>query len=141
MKMPLPHLKTAMTPFPYSIDVDATLAMARHMMTEHAFHHLPVTAGATIVGMLSSNTLERAVTANDATTTTVRDHYDSNAHIVSNDEPLHRVLAEMSKRVVDATIVTRHGRLAGVFTTVDACRALCDLLLALAPEPEDDAAA
>jgi len=38
----LPTLKTLMTPFPYAIDVEASLAQAQEMMTEHAIRHLPV---------------------------------------------------------------------------------------------------
>ena len=40
-------LKVAMTPFPYAIAIDATLAEAGQLMTEHDVHHLPVTDEAT----------------------------------------------------------------------------------------------
>ncbi|MEQ8493975.1 MAG: CBS domain-containing protein, partial [Gammaproteobacteria bacterium] len=43
MKTHLPLLKTAMTPFPYSVDVAATLDEARAVLASHDFHHLPVT--------------------------------------------------------------------------------------------------
>ena len=47
-----------MTPFPYSIDVDAPLAAAHQLMREHAFRHLPVTEGGALVGMLSDRDIK-----------------------------------------------------------------------------------
>jgi len=40
-----PQVIAFMTPFPYSVDIDAPLAEARKMMREGNFRHLPVTFG------------------------------------------------------------------------------------------------
>ncbi len=139
MKRHLPHLKTAMTPFPYSIDVDAPLADARSMMDEHDFHHLPVTAGTHVVGMLDAAALARGLAA--SASGFVRDYHAPDARVVSIDEPLHDVLESMAAAHLDAVIVTRHGRLAGVFTTVDACRAFAALLAEIDPPADGGQAA
>ncbi len=138
MSLPVPHLRTAMTPFPYSVDVDADVESAARLMTQHNFRHLPVTERGEVSGMLTLT----ALAVNDADDAgRVRDHYDPEAYIVAADEPLRDVLMVMVERRLDAVIVTRHGKLAGVFTSVDACRALAALMGALEPHPEDNDAA
>ena len=54
MKKPLPQLKTAMTPFPHAIDIEADIGAARAVLVEHDFHHLPVTEAGQLVGMLTA---------------------------------------------------------------------------------------
>ena len=54
----LPTLKTLMTPFPYAVDVEASLAQAQDMMTEHAIRHLPVTEDGQLVGVLTARDLQ-----------------------------------------------------------------------------------
>jgi len=54
---------------------------------------------------------------------------------------LDAVLEEMTSRHMGSVLVTSHGRLAGIFTSTDACRVLCDHLRALVPpRPGDNAA-
>lgn len=139
MKAPLPSLKTAMTPFPHSVAVDAALDEALAILDAHDFRHLPVTAGAAIAGLVDRATLERALAA--GSTGTVGDHCEPAPRVVSIDEPLREVVGAMAAKRLDAVVVTRHGRLAGVFTAVDACRAFAALLTVLAPPPGEDRAA
>jgi CBS domain-containing protein len=47
---------------------------------------------------------------------------------VDLEERLDYVLAHMAAHHVGAAVVTRHGKLAGMFTTSDACRAFADRL-------------
>jgi len=135
MTTPQPRLASAMTPFPYSIDIGAPLAEARALLDAHDFHHLPVTAAGKVTGIL------HGVDVREHAYGKVADHYHPEVYVVDIDEPLRDVLRHMAERHVDAAVVMRHGRLAGVFTTTDACRAFATLLEALWPEPEDDAAA
>ena len=41
-----PQVIAFMTPFPYTVDLDAPLAAAHRVMREHNFRHLPVTSAA-----------------------------------------------------------------------------------------------
>jgi CBS domain-containing protein len=42
--------------------------------------------------------------------------------------PLDEVTSEMATRHVGSAVVLRHGKLAGIFSTVDACRLLAEFL-------------
>jgi hypothetical protein len=44
-------------------------------------------------------------------------------------------------RHIGSALVTRNGRLVGIFTAADACRILCGHLRALFPRPAGDAVA
>ena len=135
MKKHLPQLRTAMTPFPYSIDIEADLSAAQAILTEHDFHHLPVTEAGELVGMLTAGQLAAG------SATHLRGLCNTEPYIVDINERLAEVLNSMAKRRVDAAIVVKHGRLAGVFTAADACRVFAALLDVLEPPPEDDQAA
>jgi CBS domain-containing protein len=52
----------------------------------------------------------------------VRDVYLPDPYVVDTSTPLDHVLAGMSERHVGSALVTKHGRLAGIFTATDACR-------------------
>jgi acetoin utilization protein AcuB len=53
-----PQVVAFMTPFPYSIDVDAPLAEAHALMRKHHFRHLPVTSAQAIVGILTDRDIK-----------------------------------------------------------------------------------
>ncbi|MBX9609618.1 MAG: CBS domain-containing protein [Gammaproteobacteria bacterium] len=132
MKKTLPQLKTVMTPFPYSLDVDADVASARALLMEHGFHHLPLTEHGRLVGMVSSGRL--AASEGRA----LRDLCGESPYVVDIDTRLAEVLATLAARRVDAAVVTRHDKLVGVFTVSDACRAFAALLESLDPPPGED---
>ena len=131
MKKPLPQLKTAMTPFPYSIDIEAGIDEARALLAEHDFHHLPVTESGQLVGMLTAGKLANGGAA------PLRHLCENEPYIVDINERLSEVLNTMARLRVDAAIVVKHGKLAGVFTAADACRVFADLLDVLEPPPGD----
>ncbi len=55
--------------------------------------------------------------------------------------PRENVLVTMADRHIGSAIVTRRGKLAGVFTTLDACRAFGRYLQENFPHPQGDDAA
>lgn len=125
MKRP-PNLKTAMTPFPYSVELDVPIEQARELMEQHSVHHLPVTDGRILVGLITNRDIKANFTPRSEPDNTrclkVRDLYVSEAYIVDLNEPIDNVLLTMAEKHVDSAIVTREGKLAGVFTSMDACR-------------------
>ena len=135
MKKPLPQLKTAMTPFPHAIDIEADIGAARAVLVEHDFHHLPVTEAGQLVGMLTAGKLATGGLSR------LRDLCTREPYIVDINERLAEVLTTMARLQVDAAIVVKHGKLAGVFTHADICRVFADLLDALDPPPGSDQAA
>jgi len=41
-----------MTPFPYSVGINAPIAEAQEFMREHKIRHLPVTEDGTLIGVV-----------------------------------------------------------------------------------------
>lgn len=131
-----------MTPFPYSIEPGATLRQAREMMAEHKVRHLPVTHMHELVGIVSHSDMMAVwagKTGEEALDSlTVKDIYISDVYTVELDEPLENVLFAMADRRIGSAIVTRRGRLAGVFTSNDACRCFSECIRKNFPRPGDD---
>lgn len=131
-------LAAAMTPFPHAIAADADLAAAEAMMTEHQVHHLPVMSDGHLVGILSMRDVHvaRAVTGEGATALRVAELAARPPVAVDIRTPLARAANEMAEAHLGSVIVTREGKLVGILTTMDVCRALGDLLDA--PTPPDE---
>ena len=133
----IPPIRSVMTPFPHFVDVGDSLLVARTLMVRHGVRHLPVKEGVTLVGVLTDRDLKRALDPDlglpPKDELFVRDVFVCDAYTVDTSEPLDRVLEEMSLRHVGSVLITSHGRLAGIFTSTDACRILSRHLRMLAP--------
>ena len=141
----LPVLKTAMTPFPYSVDLDASFDEASKLMELHNVRHLPVTREHQVVGVITDRDMTSAMhvhsQSKDGAGLSVSDLYMADPYIVSLDEPLENVLLTMAEKHIGSAIVTRAGKLVGVFTSVDACRSFGEYLHVHFPQPTDDTVA
>jgi acetoin utilization protein AcuB len=139
-KMPL--LTTVMTPFPYSVDLDASYDEASELMGCHNVRHLPVTRGDAVVGVITDKDMTSAIDLHSspasAGSLSVRDLYMSNPYVVSVDEPLENVLLTMAERHIGSAIVTKADKLVGMFTAVDACRSFGGYLREQFPHPGGD---
>lgn len=137
----LPNLKSAMTPFPHSVEADASLKEAEHLIAEHKFNHLPVTDNHEIVGIITTRELASVASAKKGQDPLrVRDVCISDVYIVDLDEPIENVLLMMAERHIGSAIVTRQGRLSGIFTWIDACRSFGEYLRSRNPPSNGDAA-
>jgi acetoin utilization protein AcuB len=138
----IPSIRSVMTPFPYFVDVGDSLLAARTLMVRNDVRHLPVKDGNELVGVLTDRDLKRALDPDlglpGKDELFVRDVFMPGAFTVDTSEPLDRVLEVMADRHLGSVLVTSHGRLAGIFTTVDACRVLCEHLRALGPPRPGD---
>ena len=138
----MPALKTAMTPFPYSVDLEASFDEASELMGHHNVRHLPVTRDHQVVGVITDRDMTSAMhvhsQSNDSGSLSVSDLYIADPYIVSLDEPLENVLLTMAERHIGSAIVTRAGKLVGMFTSVDACRSFGEYLREHFPQPTDD---
>jgi acetoin utilization protein AcuB len=137
-----PTVKGVMTPFPYSIGIDEPLAAAVAMMTGHGFRHLPVVEGGELVGVLSERLVREASerAKQSGGQPTVRDAPIGEAYIVGLEEPLDNVVLAMADRHLGSALVVKDGRLAGIFTSTDACRCLGEYLRSEFPVGGDDVA-
>ena len=137
-----PQVIAFMTPFPYSIDVDAPLESAHKLMREHRFRHLPVTSGGAIVGILTDRDIKLILGPDFAGASEqelrVRDAYVERPCVVPASTPVATVARTMADNHIGSAIVTKDGKLVGIFTGTDACRALARLLEG-SPEPDSAA--
>ncbi len=144
MKRP-PLIKSVMTPFPYSIDIDAPINEARAFMQHQNIRHLPVIANGELAGVVTDRDIKLYLGPDldypKANETRVRDVYLDKPCIVDLNEPLDKVLSIMAERHIGSVLVTRHGRLAGLFTAMDACRNYAEHLRGHFTSPDGDEAA
>lgn len=128
----IPQMVAVMTPFPYHIAAEATLAEAVAMMDEHNVRHLPVFDSGDIVGVLSERDIERAKIPGhplrDEVELRVGDLCTQRPYFVDVSDPLDRVLDVLVEKRIGSALVLKEGELAGVFTAVDACELLARLL-------------
>lgn len=112
-------------------------------MEQHNVRHLPVTEGRTVAGILTDRDIRFAIQAvrGEENDLKVRDLSLEDPYIVSLDEPLEAVLQCMAEKHIDSAIVTKGGKLAGMFTTVDVCRCFSEYLKKrFSPSGGDEAA-
>jgi acetoin utilization protein AcuB len=107
-----------MTKQPWAVQVDDSVVVARHMMAEREIRHLPVLDGGTLVGMLTA----ADVTKDAMTVETVM----GTAAAVDANTPVADALELMLDHQRDALVITRDGRVDGIFTAMDAVRVLRD---------------
>ncbi|GGY38461.1 hypothetical protein GCM10011297_09540 [Bacterioplanes sanyensis] len=136
----MPTLTEVMTAFPVHIDEQDTLASAAALMDEHQCHHLPVLRGHEPIGVLSIREIELARqpgrSSAELTELNAGDlcrQFDS----VELHTRLDVVLEQMAEHGVDAMLVMRSGRMAGILTCQDVCRSYAHWLKETFLPPED----
>jgi acetoin utilization protein AcuB len=137
----IPLLKTAMTPFPWWVEIDDPLLTARELMREHKVRHLPVKDNGNLVSVITDRDLKFALDPDlgmpPRESLRVRDVCVYTTFIVDIDSRLEDVLDTMAERKIGSALVTREGNLVGIFTSPDACRALSRLIRELRGEDVD----
>jgi len=128
----IPKVKRVMTAFPYSTRPTAPLPEAIEFMRGHAIRHLPVLENSDVVGMLSDRDIKLVLGPDfaypDPEKLMAGDVMQQKCYVVDLNERLDHVLAHMAEHHIGCAIITRHGKLAGMFTTSDACKAFADFL-------------
>jgi acetoin utilization protein AcuB len=119
-----------MTRSPHSIGAEQSLARAQAVMQEHGIRHLPVLHGGRLVGMVTDRDVQLVETLDeiDPQLVTVSDAMSQAVYSVSPETPLEMVASTMAEHKYGSAVVMRGRDVAGIFTTVDACRALASLL-------------
>lgn len=127
-----PRVKSVMTPFPYAVDLNAPIGQARKLMLEHHVHHLPVTQGNDLKGIVSDRDIKLLLGPElgspDPHELTVEDAYVENAYSADLETPLAVVVRTMADQHIGAAVITRQQRIAGIFTATDAARVLAEFL-------------
>ena len=128
--MPKHSVQDFMTVAPVVIGKTRTLVDAHRIMRERGIRHLPVVDGGALVGLVSQRDLYLLETLKgvDPATETVDEAMTADPFTVPPDAPLDDVAVEMAERKVGSAVVVDRGSVIGLFTTVDALRALAGVL-------------
>ena len=119
-----------MTRTPLTIGQDQSLGTAHRLMRQHSLRHLPVLEGGALVGVLSQRDLYllEALTDLDLELVPVSEAMTMEVDVVDPQTSLREVIATMEAKKIGSTIVARGKKIVGIFTVVDALRALQLLL-------------
>lgn len=108
-----------MTKQPWSVQIDDSVAVALRMLAECEIHHLPVLDGGRLVGMVTARGLSGARDRTQTVESVMTLAEDVDASMAFSD-----ALDRMVVHQRDALVVTSGGRVEGIFTAMDAVRAL-----------------
>ncbi len=125
-----PTIRKFMTASPHTIGQEQTLVVAHRMMQENHVRHLPVLEGGKLVGVLSQRDLHLIETLRDVDpkTATVEEAMTMDVYVTSPSTPLDEAVRVMAEHKYGSAIVVDRGKIAGIFTTIDALEALAGLL-------------
>ena len=128
-KLMEPTIESFMTPTPHSIGPKQTLQVAHDLMRNHGIRHLPVLEGGRLVGILSERDLHLVETLRDVDPqeVTVDEAMTLDPYSVGPRAFVRQVASEMAERKHGSAVVMKDGRVVGIFTTIDALRALAHL--------------
>ena len=116
-----------MTPNPVSVQQDAELGDAVTLINTHNIRHLPVLDGDKLVGLVSERDLGliESMLPSDWEAVSVAEAMTPAPFAVSENTMLGEVAQRMAlERYGSAVVLDDEGRVRGIFTTVDAMRAL-----------------
>jgi acetoin utilization protein AcuB len=129
--MRTPTIQRFMTKAPHTIGHDQPLEKAHQVMNEFGIRHLPVLERRKLVGVLSQRDLHfiESLKDVDPKEVTVSEAMSADVYVVTARTSVKKVATAMADRKLGSAIVVDHlERVIGVFTTVDALRALSTLL-------------
>jgi acetoin utilization protein AcuB len=106
------------------------LAAAARTMRDHHIRHLPVLEGGKVVGMLSQRDiyLIESLPGVDPTEVRVEEAMVQDVFSVTPETPVGEAIERMIEQKIGSAIVAEGEHVVGVFTTIDALRALHHLL-------------
>jgi CBS domain-containing protein len=121
-----------MTAFPYSVASTAPVSEAIEFMRKQNLRHLPVTDNGMLIGLISDRDIKLVLGPDfaypDPNELTVAEAMVRDSYMVDMEEGLDTVLMHMAEHHIGSAVVTRQGKLAGIFTAQDACRHFAEFL-------------
>jgi acetoin utilization protein AcuB len=125
-----PTIQKFMTTQPYSVDASVTLEKAVSFMSDKKIRHLPVMRDGQVAGLLSDRDAKLAmgIEGFNAGELPVLDIATERPYVVDPEVSVGTVCGTMATKHYGSAVVVQNGKLVGIFTTVDACRALADIV-------------
>jgi acetoin utilization protein AcuB len=128
--MPRYTVDRFMTADPVTISSDRTLAEAHRLMREKQIRHLPVVDAGKLVGVVSQRDLYLLETLKGVNPDEerVEEAMTAEPYAIARDAALEEVATVMAENKYGSAVVVDRGTVVGLFTTVDALRALASVL-------------
>lgn len=126
----IPTIQKYMTVTPHTVGFDRPLRSALDMMREYQIRHLPVLKGGKLVGIISDRDIRLVLNFKDANpdTITVEEAHTPDPYQTSPGARLDEVVALMAEKKYGCALVVDNHKLVGIFTEIDAYKALAELL-------------
>lgn len=126
----IPTVQKFMTYVPKSIGYDQTIAQASEFMRKLHLRHLPVLKDGKLVGILTDRDINLVLSFKDvdATKMKVEEAYIPDPYFTAPTTPINEVVAQMAEKKYGCALVVDNGKLVGIFTEIDAYKALAELL-------------
>lgn len=130
MTKSIPHIKKYMTTDIQTIGDEQPMSVAHRMMRDQHIRHLPVLHQGKVVGIVTDRDLRLVETLRDVDPEkiAVSEAMTADPYLVSPEASLDEVVSTMAAKKYGSAVVTDHGHVVGIFTTVDACSAFAELL-------------
>ncbi len=119
---------------PVTVAPGTKINVLKRLMLEHGVKHVPIVNDSEVVGLVTDRDIKLAQSVSSDPAfhdhATVEKVQVDDPYIVDVTAPAVEVLGVMVERNIGSAIVTDGGRLCGMFTRGDACRALQQILAA-----------
>lgn len=110
----------------HTIGQEQPLEKAKEIMEKHSVRHLPVQHGGKVVGVLSLRDIQMFEQQEDGLKQAIFDVMTQDPFIVTPDTNLDVVAKKMEQHKYSCVIIAVEDKVQGIFTYVDALRALID---------------
>ena len=130
MSKAIPQIKKYMTTEVQTIGDEQPMSIAHRLMREQRIRHLPVLHQGRVVGIVTDRDLHLVETLQDVDPRkiAVSEAMTPDPYVVTPEASLEEVVATMAAKKYGSAVVSDHGHVVGIFTTVDACSAFAELL-------------
>lgn len=125
----IPKISKFMTTTPLAINSEAPLLEAIDAMNKHHIRHLPVVKAGKVFGLISERDLKSIMSYSGANPKTMKvgDVCTEEPYLTKPDALLNEVAAAMAEKKYGSALVIDNGKLVGIFTATDACKALSEI--------------
>lgn len=119
-------IESFMTKAPHTIGSDQPAVTAHDYMTEHSIRHIPVLNGGEVVGIVSDRDLQFLFAFTDIKPEEVKveELMSTEVYCTSPSTSMQEVVTTMAEQKIGSAVVVEGNKVVGIFTTVDALKAL-----------------
>lgn len=132
MTKAIPPVSKYMSTTPHTIGPEQTIATAKKTMQDLHVRHLPVRSGGALIGILSERDINLLSTFSNINLdeALVKDAMTLDPYVIQPEAHLDEVCTKMAEDKIGSALVAQaNGTLVGIFTYVDALRALSEIFL------------